>query len=115
MSGTPSRSASRRVASDVGHCDHVEPGTDALRQKLDEVLGGRARAEAKPHARTDEFDGTGSGCAFLSIGIHAIETVGPRDCINDGRLSSPVRPESIVHLPATGGGGRSLAIPPITR
>ena len=46
----------------------------------------------------------------------AIETVGPRDCINDGRLSSPVRPESIVHLRRSmgerGHGRRAACHPP---
>jgi hypothetical protein len=34
------------------------------------MLGGRAAAEAKPHARTHEVEGAGGGCAFLGIDIH---------------------------------------------
>jgi hypothetical protein len=34
------------------------------------MLGGRASAKAKPHARTHEFEGAGGGGAFLGIDIH---------------------------------------------
>jgi hypothetical protein len=34
------------------------------------VLGGRAGAETKPHARPHEFDGAGGGGTLLSLDIH---------------------------------------------
>ena len=53
-----------------GHTDHVEASADPLGQKLDKMLGGRPAAQAKPHARTHEFEGAGGGGTFLSIDIH---------------------------------------------
>ena len=70
VSGTPSRSASRRVVSDVGTADHVEPRVHALGQKLDEMLRGRTAAKTEPHAGTHEFERAGGGCTFLSFDIH---------------------------------------------
>ena len=70
VSGTPSRSASLRVASEVGTAITSRPARTRSRQKLDEMLGGRAGAEAKPHARTHEVDGAGGGGTFLGIDIH---------------------------------------------
>jgi hypothetical protein len=34
------------------------------------MLGGRASAKAKPHARTHEFESAGGGGTFLGIDIH---------------------------------------------
>ena len=53
-----------------GHRDHVEASADALGQKLDKMLGGRAAAKAKPHAGAHEFEGAGGGGTFLGIDIH---------------------------------------------
>ena len=76
-----------------GHRDHVEAGADALGQKLDEMLGGRAGAEAEPHARAHEFDGTGGGSTFLGLDVHRDRGVrlGEHRGCNRGRLSSAVR------------------------
>ncbi len=62
------------VAGRLGgrHRDHVEPGAHALTQELDEMLGGRAGAEAEPHARTHEFERAGGGGTFLSVDIHGV-------------------------------------------
>ena len=65
----PQASAWARVASDVGTRDDVEAGANALAEQIDEMLGGRAGAEAEPHARRDEFDGARGGGAFLGIGV----------------------------------------------
>src|SRR5262245_35593760 len=85
-----------------GYRDHVEAGADALRQQLDEMLGGRAAAETEPHARSHEFEGTGSGGTFLGVHIHC-DREAPRKIPAYGgvtaRLSNAVRRESISPLP----------------
>jgi len=52
------------------YSDHIEPGADAFRQKLDKMLGGRAAAETEPHAGSHEFEGSRGGCAFLGLDVH---------------------------------------------
>ena len=62
-----------------GHSDDVEPGVNALRQKLDEMLGGRAAAETEPHAGTHELERAGGGCTFLAFDIHCDRDSPPAD------------------------------------
>ncbi len=47
------------------HADDVEAAAHTLAEQFDEMLGGRAGAEAEPHARAHEFEGPGGGGAFL--------------------------------------------------
>ena len=57
--GTPTRSASRRVASEVGTPDDLEAVAHALAEQLDEMLRRRAGAQARdacPVARTQSHE-----------------------------------------------------------
>ncbi len=70
VSGTPSRSAWARVVSEVGTPTTLEAPAHPLGQKLDEMLGGRAGAEAEPHARPHPFDRQPCGLTFLRFDVH---------------------------------------------
>src|SRR5262249_19161158 len=48
----------------------VEPPAYPLRQQLDEMPGGRAGAQAEPHAGPNELEGAGGGGAFLGLDVH---------------------------------------------
>jgi len=50
----------------------LEKGDTALRQELDEMFGGRARTQAKAHARLDKIKRPRGGGAFLRIHIHNV-------------------------------------------
>ena len=52
------------------HADDVEAGAHPLGQQLDEMLGGRAGAEAEPHARPHPFDRQRRGLTFLRFDVH---------------------------------------------
>src|SRR5262249_50021877 len=47
-----------------------QAATHALRQKLDEMPGRRAGAQAKPHAWPHPFHCNGSGLTFLCFNVH---------------------------------------------
>ena len=66
----PQRSASARVACEVGTATMSRPARTRSPSKFDKMLRGRSGAEPKPHAGTHEFDGASGGCAFLGVGVH---------------------------------------------
>ena len=87
VSGTPSRSAALRVASDVGTAITSRPARTSLGQKLDKIFGGRTGAEAEPHAWAHPFDRTGGGSTFLGLDVHRATGVRKRGAIADVYLS----------------------------
>ena len=70
VSGTPSRAASARVASDVGTAYDLKARAHALGQQLDEMPRGRAGAEPKPHAGPHPVDRDRGGLTFLRFNVH---------------------------------------------
>jgi hypothetical protein len=52
------------------HADDIKPGANPFAEKFDEMLRGRAGAEAEPHAVAHMFERTGRRLPFQFIHIH---------------------------------------------
>jgi phosphoglycolate phosphatase len=83
-----------------GHPDDVEPGAHALGEKLDEVRGGRAGAEAQAHAVVHKIERPRGSLAFVVICVHG-----------RGGWKSGVQPYPRCARPPRGRDLRSTALP----
>ena len=91
VSGTPQRSASARVASEVGTPITSQPGAHPLAEQLDEMLGGRAGAEPELHAVAHMLQRPRRRLPFQFVHVHVQTRLSRRmPPIRRGRISSVV-------------------------